>query len=303
VKIIVTGASGNYGSMAVERLLRHVPAEDLILISRTPGKLASFAARGAEIRRGDFDDPASLRAAFAGGERMLLISGTRVGRRIPQHKAAIDAAAAAGVRHIVYTSFVGIAPGNPSEAVADHAATEEMIRASGLAWTMLRDSHYADAMIVNMGPNLIRSGQWLTSTAGGREALVWRDDCIDSAVAVLRGSGHEDKVYNITGPELLSFAEIAAMLGELTGRPVQTVETDDDGMYAMFDAMGIPREPVDDRSVAGIPWNSNDMVSFERAIREGYFAVISEDVERLTGHKPRSVRRMIEDNLAMLKNA
>jgi NAD(P)H dehydrogenase (quinone) len=74
-------------------------------------------------------------------------------------------------------------------------------------------------------------------------------------------------------------------------------------MYAMFDAMGVPREPVDDRSVAGIPWNSNDMVSFERAIREGYFAVISEDVERLTGHKPRSVRRMIEDNLAMLKNA
>jgi NAD(P)H dehydrogenase (quinone) len=303
MKIVVTGASGQYGRSAVERLLERHPAQDLILITRRPEKLAPLAALGADVRYGDYDDPASLAAAFRDGDRMLLISGTRVGKRIPQHKAAIDAASACGLKHIIYTSFVGIAPGNPSSAVADHAATEDMIRSSGLAWTMLRDAHYADAMILNMGPNLMRSGQWLSSTAGGREALVWRDDCIASAVAVLTGDGHENKVYHITGPELLGFAEIAAMLTDLTGRPVRYVETGDEGMYAMFDAMGIPREPVDDQSVAGISWNSDDMVTFEAAIRAGYFAVISDDVERLTGHKPRSVRQMIADNLEMLRNA
>jgi NAD(P)H dehydrogenase (quinone) len=303
MKIVVTGASGQYGRSAVERLLERHPAQDLILITRRPEKLAPLAALGADVRYGDYDDPASLAAAFRGGDRMLLISGTRVGRRVPQHKAAIDAASGCGVKHIIYTSFVGIAPGNPSAAVADHAATEDMIRSSGLAWTMLRDAHYADAMVLNMGPNLMRSGQWLSSTAGGREALVWRDDCIASAVAVLTGDGHENKAYHITGPELLGFAEIAAMLTEMTGRPVRYVETDDDGMYAMFDAMGIPREPVDDQSVAGISWNSDDMVTFEAAIRGGYFAVISDDVERLTGRQSRSVRQMIADNLEMLRNA
>lgn len=303
MKTIITGASGQYGRQAVTRLLDRIPAEDLILISRNPGKLSRFAERGAEVRQGDYDDPVSLHAAFRGGERLLLISGTRVGHRIPQHKAAIDAAVACGVGHIVYTSFVGIQPGNPSEAVVDHAATEAMIRDSGMAWTMLRDAQYADAMIVNMGPNFIRSGRWLSSTAGGREALVWRDDCIDCAVAVLSGQGHDNRAYDITGPELLGFAEVAAMLSELSGRPIDYIETDDAGMYAMFDAMGIPREPVDDQSVAGISWNSDDMVTFERAIREGYFAVISDDVERLTGRKPRSVRQMIIDNLESLKNA
>jgi len=303
MKIVITGASGQYGSTAVERLLKRVPAEDLILITRRPERLAALTALGVDVRYGDYDDAASLVDAFRGGDRLMLISGTRVGKRIPQHKAAIDAAVACGLRHVVYTSFVGIRPGNPSEAVADHAATEEMIRASGLAWTMLRDAHYADAMIRDMGPNFIRSGQWLSSTAGGREALVWRDDCIDSAVAVLTGEGDENQVYNITGPELLSFAEIAAMLTELTGRAVRYSETDPEGMYALFDAMGIPREPVDNQSVAGISWNSNDMVTFEAAIREGYFAVISDDVERLTGRKARSVRQMIEDNLEMLRSA
>lgn len=303
MKIVVTGASGQYGSSAVKRLLKRVPAEDLILISRRPEKLASLAALGVDVRHGDYDDPASLVAAFRGGDRLLLISGTRVGKRIPQHKAAIDAAVACSLKHIIYTSFVSIRPGNPSHAVADHAATEAMIRASGLAWTMLRDAHYADAMILNMGPNFIRSGQWLSSTAGGREALVWRDDCIDSAIAVLTGEDHENKVYNITGPELLGFAEIAAMLTELTGRKVHYSEIDDEGMYALFDAMGIPREPVDDQSVAGISWNSDDMVTFEAAIRGGHFAVISDDVERLTGRKARSVRQMIEENLELLRSA
>ena len=219
-----------------------------------------------------------------------------------QHKAAIDAAAAAGVGHVVYTSFIGIDdPANPAEVRHDHIETERLIRASGCGWTMLRDAHYADAMILMAGPGVMQSGKWFSNAGEGREAMVWRDDCIESAVAVLTGEGHEGRIYNITGPELQTFGEVAGIMAEVTGRPVEHVSLDDEGQYAMFDAMGIPRRPVDDLEVAGIPWNSDDMVSFGRAIREGFLELCTDDVERLTGRKARSVRQMIEDNLALLR--
>ncbi|KUR72988.1 NmrA family transcriptional regulator [Novosphingobium fuchskuhlense] len=301
--IVITGASGNYGRGLTDRLIAAGRAEDLILITRSPDKLADRVEQGCTVRYGDFDKPETLAAAVQGAERMLLISGTRVGARVVQHKAAIDAAAAAGVRHIAYTSFIGIDdPANPAEVRHDHIETERLIRASGMAWTMLRDAHYADAMILMAGPGVMQSGQWVSNAGEGLEAMVWRDDCIASAAAVLTGEGHEGQVYNITGPELQTFREVAAIMAEVTERPVAYVSTTDEQQYAMFDAMGIPRRPVDDQSVAGIPWNSDDMVSFGRAIREGFLAVCSDDVERLTGRRARSVRQMIEDNVEMLRS-
>jgi NAD(P)H dehydrogenase (quinone) len=302
-KILITGASGQYGRSATDKLIALGRAADLILITRTPAKLAERVAQGCDVRYGDFDKPETLMAAVQGATRMLLISGTRVGARVVQHKAAIDAAVAAGVAHIVYTSFVDISPENPAIVTRDHRETEELIKASGMAWTMLRDAHYADAMIVNAGPGFVASGIWMTSSKGAKEAMVWREDCVASAVAVLTSQGHANKAYRITGPQLETFAEVVAMMNEIVGCNIQLVETDDDGMYAMFDAMGIPREPVDDQSVAGIPWNSDDMVSFERAIREGYLDICTDDVEALTGQKARSVRQMIMDNADMLRGA
>ncbi len=301
MNIVMTGASGQYGRAAIELLLQRMPAENLILMTRTPTKLEEYAQRGCRIRRGDFDDPASLVEAFKGADRLLLISGTRVGKRIAQHKAAIEAAEQAGVKHLVYTSFIAITKKNPSVAVQDHLVTEDMIRASRLEWTIMRDAHYADAMIVNAGPNFIASGVWASSSSPGRETLVWRDDCVECAVAVLCGEGHERQIYNITGSELLSLQEVCETLSDVTCRPIQWVDTDDEGMYAIFDAMGIPREPVDDQVVKGISWNSDDMVTFERAVREGYFSVISDDVERLLGRPPRSVRELVEANVEMLR--
>ena len=298
----MTGASGRYGRLATEKLIAQGRARDLILITRTPAKLADCAQAGCEVRYGDFDRPESLPAALRGADKLMLISGTRVGARVRQHRAAIDAAVAADVRHIIYTSFVNVEPANPAIVTIDHRETENLIRASGLAFTFLRDAHYADAMILNAGPGFIASGVWLTSTQGGREAMVWREDCVDCAVAVLTQDGHENKAYPVTGPNRESFAEVAAMLAEVTGRPIRLVETDDAGMYAHFDALGIPREPVDDQTVAGIPWNSDDMVSFERAIREGFLDVCTDDVRRLTGRPARSVRELIEANADFLRN-
>ncbi len=302
-KIVITGASGNYGRLATDMLVDQGRAADLILITRTPAKLADRAASGCDVRYGDFDKPETLTSAVRGAEKMLLISGTRVGARVVQHKSAIDAAASAGIKHIVYTSFVDVGEANPAIVTLDHRETENLIKASGCHWTFLRDAHYADAMILNAGPGFVGSGIWLTSSAGGREAMVWREDCVASAVAVLSSEGHKNKAYRITGPNSETFAEVVAVMNEIIGCNIQLVETDDDGMYAMFDAMGVPREPVDDQSIAGIPWNSDDMVSFERAIREGFLDICTDDVERLTGTPARSVRQMIEENVEMLRSA
>lgn len=303
-KIVITGASGQYGTIVTDTLVVQGRALDLILITRSPDKLAHRTTQGCEVRYGDFDKPGTLAAAVAGANRMLLISGTRVGARVVQHKAAIDAAAAAGVRHIAYTSFIGIDDEtNPAEVRHDHIETERAMRASGMTWTMLRDAHYADAMIVMAGPGVMASRKWFSNSGTGKEAMVWREDCALCAVAVLAGEGHENQVYNITGPDLQDFAEVTALMSEITGVPLEYVPVDDAAQYAMFDAMGVPRRPVDDQYVGGIPWNSDDMVSFGRAIREGFLAIRSDDVERLTGRPARSVRQMIEDNVDMLRAA
>lgn len=291
MKLIISGASGPFGSSTVEGLLRRrIPARDLILVTRNPPKLARYAAMGAQVRRGDFDDPASLSNAFVGGEKMLLISTNRVGQRMPQHTNAVNAAVAAGVKHIVYTSFVGANPNNPSVAVGDHRGTEALLRASGLRWTALRNSQYSDAVVEAIGPLVLQTGRWLASAAEGRLAHVTRQDCIDCAVAVMATPGHEDTVYNVTGPELLSLRDCANILSDVAGVPIEYVVVSDDDMYAYFDSHGIPRAPIDDNVVDGVPWCSDDMVSFERTIREGYFAIISDDVEKLTGHKPQALR-------------
>ncbi|MEO5597172.1 MAG: SDR family oxidoreductase [Novosphingobium sp.] len=307
-RIVLTGASGQYGRLATDSLIAQGRAADLILITRSPDKLADRAAQGCEVRYGDYDQPETLAAAVQGGDRMLLISGTRVGARIAQHKAAIDAAVAGGVRHLAYTSFVGIDdPANPAEVRHDHIETERLIKAAGerggMAWTMLRDAHYADSMIVMAGPGVMASGKWFSNAGQGREAMVWREDCAACAVAVLVGEGHGNHTYDITGPELQTFGEVTAIMSEVTGVPLDYVSVDDEAQYAMFDAIGIPRRPVDDQSVDGIPWNSDDMVTFGRAMREGFLAVCSNDVERLTGRKAHSVREMIEANVDMLRRS
>lgn len=303
-KIVITGASGQYGRLATQGLIERGRAGDLILMSRTPEKLADMAALGCDVRYGDYDQPASMVAAMAGAEKLLLISGTRVGARVAQHQAAVDAAVAAGVGHVVYTSFIGIDdPANPAEVRHDHIETERLIRASGLAFTFLRDAHYADAMILMAGPGVMASGQWISNAGLGKEAMVWRDDCAACAVAVLAGEGHENRTYDITGPELQDFAEVTALMAALTGVPLEYVAVDDDAQYAMFDAMGIPRRPVDDQYVGAIPWNSDDMVTFGAAIRGGFLAICSDDVERLLGRPARSVREMIADNVEMLRGA
>ncbi len=192
--IIVTGANGAFGRAAATRLIERVPRGELILTSRTPEKLADFAARGAQVRFADFDDPASLRKAFAGGTKMLLISTARVGTRVGQHKNAIDAAVAAGVQHIAYTSVLNAHKSdNPAIVKLDHRATEEHIERSGASWTFMRDSQYAEAIVMAMVPPALAAGHKPENAGEGRVAFVSRDDCVAVAAEVLAEAGPREQ--------------------------------------------------------------------------------------------------------------
>jgi NAD(P)H dehydrogenase (quinone) len=294
-KIIVTGASGQFGHAAATMLLEQVPAEDLVFLSRTPENLADFAQSGAHVRRADFDDPSTLAAAMEGGERMLLISTVRVGSRVAQHTAAVEAAKAQGVRHVVYTSLLGVrTPGNPSVEGFDHLATERMIELSGLAWTFLRDSLYSDAVATAMAIPALQSGHKPENAGDGRVPVVSRNDCVATAVGVLTQEGHADKAYDVTGPELWTLPAAMALVSQMAGKPIAVERVDDEGMFAYFDSLGVPRKASDVVPDGPIPWASEGMVTFGQSIREGFMDVASDDVERITGRPPRSLRSVLE---------
>ena len=294
-KIIVTGASGQFGHAAATMLLEQVPAEDLVFLSRTPENLADLAESGAHVRRADFDDPSTLAAAMEGGERMLLISTVRVGSRVAQHTAAVEAAKAQGVRHVVYTSLLGVrTPGNPSVEGFDHLATERMIELSGLAWTFLRDSLYSDAVATAMAIPALQSGHKPENAGDGRVPVVSRNDCVATAVGVLTQEGHADKAYDVTGPELWTLPGAMALVSQMAGKPIAVERVDDEGMFAYFDSLGVPRKASDVVPDGPIPWASEGMVTFGQSIREGFMDVASDDVERITGRPPRSLRSVLE---------
>jgi NAD(P)H dehydrogenase (quinone) len=281
MKIVITGASGHLGRRVVEEALERVEPSELILVSRRPDALADYAARGADVRAGDFDDPASLAAAFAGGERLLLISTDALGSRIRQHHDAIDAAVAAGIRFVAYTSIVRPEPDNPAGVVPEHRATEEKLRASGLDWAFLRNSIYADLEAGSQAAALA-TGRLVTNAGAGAVAYVARDDCAAAAAAVITGDDHAGNAYEITGPELLDADARAALFAELGGTPVEVVHVDDDAYAAgLAEAAGLPLE------VAEV------YASFGRATREGHLDAISGDVERLTGRAPRPLTAVL----------
>jgi NAD(P)H dehydrogenase (quinone) len=225
-RIIVSGASGQLGGLVVEELLeRGVEPERLILVSRTPDELEEYAEMGAETRFGDFSQPESLASAYEGGDRMLLISiDTGVGgERTDLHKNAVDAAAAAGVRHIVYTSFVDL-DNNDSPLAGDHRRTEEFIRASGMEWTMLRNSLYMNG-ITGRAARMVAEGAAVRSDVGG-VAYVTREDCAAVAAVVLSTDGHEGRAYDITGSQVVFPQDIAQVTSEVTGVTVTVIEPD-----------------------------------------------------------------------------
>ncbi len=226
-KIIVSGASGQLGRAVVQDLLaRGVPAKNLILVSRTPDSLQDFAKLGASTRFGDFSKPESLPAAYAGGKRMLLISiGFSNVPRPQAQKRAIDAAVAAGVRQIAYTSYVSIGGGDYSGIAADHYQTEENLKKSGAQWTFLRNSIYMDQLLPQAA-KMLAEGRAVVPANEFKIGYVTRADCAAAAAAAISTPGHENKAYDITGSELIGIRDIAAAASAATGKPIAVSDAD-----------------------------------------------------------------------------
>lgn len=291
-KIIVSGASGQLGSLVIEELLaRGVAAADLILVSRTPDTdhLQAYAARGASVRFGDFNEPESLAAAYAGGDRMLLISINAGGGNRPElHKVAIDAAARAGVGHIAYTSYVNAHLNTQSSIAADHRRTERMLEESGVAWTMLRNQIYADGL-VDQALQMIRDGRYVTHTPDARVAYVTRQDCAAAAAAVLATPGHENKAYNITGPDAVGPRELVAWAGELSGKPVELVALSETEYRAQLAASGMSEAAI------------GGTIAFAAELDSPHLREPSTAVADLTGRPATSVRSLLMQSRERLR--
>lgn len=277
MSLIITGASGHLGRRTAELLLDNegVDAGDVVLVTREPSKLGDLAARGAQVRRGDFSEPSSLTEAFAGATRVLIVSTDVVGQRVPGHVAAIEAAKAAGASLIAYTSLPNPIAENPAGVADDHRETEEALEASGVPHTFLRNALYSEYRIPE-AQAASASGTFHHNQGDGVTAYVSREDCAAAAAAVLAGSDeHANKAYDITGPELLGGADLARLYG------AEEARVDDDALAAGIVAAGLPE-------AAG-----KLIASFGRAIREGYLDQRSGDVEALTGRAPRTVAEVL----------
>jgi uncharacterized protein YbjT (DUF2867 family) len=223
-------------------------------------------------------DPATVRAALDGADVLLMVSASESPDRLDKHRAFADAAAAAGVGHLVYTSFVGARPDATFTLVRDHWATEEHIRALGLTHTFLRDNLYADFLPFMVGDDGVIRGPG----GDGRAAMVAQDDIADAAVAVLLDPArHAGRTYDLTGPEAISFAEAAALITELTGRRVGYLNETIEEAYAS-------------RAVYQAPdWQVDAWVSTYTAVAAGELAAVSPDVPELTGHPATSLAELL----------
>jgi NAD(P)H dehydrogenase (quinone) len=281
----ITGASGNLGRLTTEALLERVDPGDLVLVTRTPSKLSEVAARGAEVRHGDFSDPSTLDPAFAGIDRLLLISTDVIRERMPGHLAAIDAARRAGVSHVLYTSGIKPVAENPAVAAADHGATEEGLRDSGLEWSFLRNSLYAEYQVPTAS-QAIASGRHVHNSGDGGVSYVSRADCAAAAAGALTGAAQPGRAYDITGPEAVTEADLAALASELSGRSIEVVELDDDAYVAgLVEHAGLPEQVA------------RNLASFGASAREGFADTVADSVQELSGRAPRSLREVLTTHL------
>jgi len=271
--IVVTGATGALGRLVLAGLN---PADTVGLV-RDPAKAADL---GVPVRVGSYDDPASLRGAFDGADKVLFISGSEVGKRVDQHRAVIDAAKAAGVPHLVYTSLLH-ADSSPLGLAPEHKATEELIRAAGIPFTFLRNSWYTE-MYAPTFQQAAATGSFIGSAGAGRVGSAARADYAEAAVAVLRGTGHENKVYELAGDTPWSYADLAAAVTEVTGKAVSYQDLPSAEHHAALTAAGLDPHLVD------------LLVDVDGKLAGGALVDGSGDLSRLIGHPTTSLRSSIE---------
>jgi NAD(P)H dehydrogenase (quinone) len=240
MKIAITGATGQLGRLVIQSLLRRgVPAADLIAAVRTPAKAADLAALGVQVRQADYTRPDTLAAALQGVDRLLLISSSEVGQRTAQHRAAIDAAQAAGVKLVAYTSLLR-ADTSPLGLAAEHVATEALLRESGLPTVLLRNGWYTENYLAS-APVALQHGAVLGSAKDGRIAAATRADYAEAAAVAISGEGQAGRTYELAGDAAWTLADFAAELARQSGKPVVYKDLPEADYAAVLVQAGLPQ--------------------------------------------------------------
>ena len=282
-KILITGATGHLGTAIIEYLLKNTTADKIVALARTEEKAALLAEKGIEARIGNFDDKQSLENALQGIDKLLLISGTDL-HRYEQHKNVVDASKKAGVKHILYTGVsmkdVNTSLNNP--LMEDHFKTEDYIKENSFTYTFLRNSLYSDSVSMLTGETATETGIFLP-VGTGKVPFVLRRDLAEATANVLLQSGHENKIYELTGGEMYSFKDIATILSELSGKTVVYTDVDKSAYSETLKQYGVP-----ERFIILLNGYSAD-------IKNRQFEIASNDLEDLLGRKPTSFRTIIKD--------
>ena len=239
--LVVTGATGQLGRLVLQSLLKQVPAGQLVAAVRSPEKAQDLAALGIQVRRADYGRPETLREAFRGAARVLLISSSELGKRFAQHRAAIDAAKAAGVELLAYTSILR-ADTTPLPLGLEHRQTEDYLRASGLPFALLRNSWYTENYTASIPPAL-QHGAFLGSAGEGKIASAARADYAEAAAAVLLKPDQAGRVYELAGDSAYTLADLAAEIARQAGKPVAYRNLPEAEYLAILTGAGLP-EPI-----------------------------------------------------------
>jgi NAD(P)H dehydrogenase (quinone) len=283
----ITGASGRVGRLAAEYAAKRVPAEKLVLFTRTPESLADFAERGIDVRRADFEDSAALKEALEGVTHLFMVSASNfTGRRTDQHGNAIRAAAEAGVEKLVFLSMPGVEDSNNPIGLAaeEYRDAELQVIGSGMRWAILRNGPYTELHVVERLGSDLSSGVVFSNAQDGRAGFVSRRDVAEAAIGALLSDAADGRIFDVSGPEMLTFKDITQLLSAASGRPLEHVDCSDAEYEDRLRSQGFPDLGV--RSLTGMGL----------ALRGGYFDESSNAVLELTGRPPVSVAEVLQQN-------
>jgi len=283
--IIVTGATGQLGSRVVEQLLTRVPADRVGVSVRDPRRAQALADRGVRVRQGSFLDSASLASAFEGASQVLIVSVDKMGdEAVKQHRVAIDAAAAAGARRILYTSHMGASASSRFQACRDHAATEETLRASGVPFTSLRNGFHAASAAQFLG-HAKETGD-IALPADGPVCWTAHADLAEAAAAILADEGRFDgPTPPLTAARALTFDDIAGIATKLTGRAITRTTVPDDQFRERLTTAGVPGDAAD------------QLLGIFAASRAGEFSAVDPTLAALLGREPVTLTAALRGHL------
>jgi NAD(P)H dehydrogenase (quinone) len=281
--IAITGATGHLGQATIQALLAKVSANEIIAVVRDPQKAAGLQAQGVQIRRGDYNDQASLTAAFAGADQVLLISTSEVEYelRVRQHRHVIAAAQQAGVAHLAYTSVVNPSPNSPFPASPGHYATETDVRNSGLTYTIFRNTLYFDILPALVGDSAVANGSLYANAGDGRVSYALRSEMGEAIANALTSGESANQVYDLAPAPAYSMVDVAAALSQVSRKPVQYVPVSGPELAAVMREHHLPEPMI------------QVLVGMMQAMEQGEFDLGSPALEQLLGRQPTTLPQFL----------